>query len=117
MYRYTKELIDNTEHNIKEFKDKESYFEFRKIWALEYIKLSAKIRTHKNMAKQYLWKYREKGNNSSKSKVKIGSNPNYDSLRSYNLVYLQPCATKMLELLDEAKQKSWKLKQEQLETV
>ena len=117
MYNYGKQLIERTEYNLEQFKNKKEYLQFRKIWTMEYMVLSAKIRKYKSQRKEYLWSYREKINNIQKKKSKIADNPHYDYLAASNARILRLFAKRMLDILEKAKAKSWENKQKEKQLV
>lgn len=86
-----------------DFKTREEYLKWRAEWKAEYKELSRKIRQLKCARKEYIWKYRSRDDNISKRRTKIGHNPNYDSSASWRAILQGYQATKMLELLKEAK--------------
>lgn len=117
MYDYGNKLIERTEYNIEQFTNKKEYLKFREYWTMEYMILSAKIRKYKSQRKEYLWSYREKDNNIQKKKSKIADNPHYDYLAAGNARTLRFFATRMLDILEKAKAKSWENKQKKKQLV
>ena len=85
------------------FKTREEYLEYRAEWKKAYKELSKEIRKAKSCRKEYQWKYREKGDTTSKRRTKIGSNPDYDSYAGGRAAYLKIKAKRMLDELVEAK--------------
>lgn len=85
------------------FKTREEYLKYRKEWKEKYGALSRDIREMKNQRKQFKWEYRAKGDTTSKRRIKIGDNPNYDSSAGWRVFDLKYTATIMLEELIEAK--------------
>ena len=85
------------------FKTREEYLSYRKEWKEKYGALSQDIRDLKNKRKQFKWQYRTKGDTTSKRRIKIGENPNYDSSAGWQVFDLKYAATAMLEELAEAK--------------
>ena len=92
------------------FTNKEEYLQFRSSWRTNYKELSDKIRLWKSRRKTCLWEYRTLGDRSSKKKVSIGRNPNYDGRAYRYLEKYQHEAREQLKLLQEAKALSKELK-------
>jgi len=121
---YKKEILDKYELKVTKVNDKESYLQFRKDWAHDYMILSAKIRRYKSMRKEYIWEYREKGdafwpikNQTDKRKRKIGPNPNYSPTEAFNAIILKEAACNMMIMLEFVKQITQSIKEEQLEAI
>ena len=95
-----KEDIDMTSFD---FETREEYLEWRTDWKAEYKGLSKEIRRLKNSRKEFIWKYRPKGNDTMKRRTKVGSNPDYNSSADWKVYCEKNKATRMLKLLKEAK--------------
>ena len=97
-----------------DFKTKDEYLKWRAEWKVEYKELSKEIRRLKNARKEFVWKYRPKGNDTMKRRTKVGPNPNYDSSVGWEIWSGKGKATYALELLKEAKIEAGKQRAERL---
>jgi hypothetical protein len=95
------------------FTDKASYLAFRQEWKNDYAKLTADIRAQKRGRKQFLRTYRSYETPQGKARELISKvpNPHFGEYSLWQLGGLQDEARTQLEILKEAKELSWTLKQ------
>lgn len=88
-----------------EAESKEEYLAWVAEWKSKYRELSRDIRELKKTRKEYVYKYREKGDDTSKRRTIVGDNPLYDG--GWDALYLKSnlrdIANWMLQTRAEAK--------------
>jgi len=97
-----------------DFTDKASYLAWRQEWRTNYAELTKNIRAQKRGRKQFLRTYRTtEGHNGFRSRELVSKvpNPEYGNYTQWQLSRLQLEAFSQMEILKEAKELSWALKQ------
>lgn len=97
-----------------DFTDKASYLAWRQEWRTNYADLTKQIRTQKRGRKQFFRTYRtyDAGNGfKARELVSKTPNPEYGNYSEWQLGSLRLEASSQMEILKEAKELSWTLKQ------
>lgn len=97
-----------------DFTNREEYLVWRADWKAQYKALSKEIRELKANRRQFTWAWRVQADNSSKKRVKVGDNPNYDSSADWKVSSKSADAFGMLELLADAKAEAGRQREESL---